>query len=117
MLSTLCIILRACSALSCPHAQDACETDLATTCSTSIKEMEEDEAKRSSALKCLQQFRDELHSQECRDQVCRGAGGRYRGGWGCGVWEVGLCGFAEACGWVGWGCRGRWGSDFAPQLS
>jgi len=39
------------------------------TCSTSIKEMEEDEAKRSSALKCLQQFRDELHSQECREQV------------------------------------------------
>jgi Golgi apparatus protein 1 len=33
--------------------------------------MEEDEAKRSSALKCLQQFRDELHSQECRDQVHR----------------------------------------------
>lgn len=51
--------------------QEACEYDLAHTCSTSIKEMEEDEAKRSSALKCLQQFRDELHSQECREQVHR----------------------------------------------
>ena len=57
-----------------PHTltlQDACEEDLVSTCSTSVKDMEEDEAKRSSALKCLQQFRDELHSQECRDQVHR----------------------------------------------
>lgn len=51
--------------------QEACEEDLVSTCSTSLKEMEEDEPKRSSALKCLQQFRDELHSQACRDQVHR----------------------------------------------
>lgn len=57
-----------------PPLQEACEADLVSTCSTSLEEMEKDEAKRSSALKCLQQFRDELHSQECRDQVGRGMG-------------------------------------------
>jgi hypothetical protein len=60
------LLLRRCSL----YVQEACEEDLVSTCSTSLKEMEEDEPKRSSALKCLQQFRDELHSQACRDQVC-----------------------------------------------
>lgn len=31
--------------------------------------MEDDADKRQKGIKCLQQFRDELHSQECRDQV------------------------------------------------
>jgi hypothetical protein len=73
---TTCLLASNCTpvwlavAVTSLFVQEACEEDLVTTCSTSLKEMEEDEAKRSSALKCLQQFRDELHSQACRDQVC-----------------------------------------------
>ena len=33
--------------------QDACEEDLVSTCSTSVKEMEEEEAKRSSRCPLL----------------------------------------------------------------
>jgi hypothetical protein len=31
--------------------------------------MEDDADKRAKGIKCLQQFKDELHSQECREQV------------------------------------------------
>jgi len=53
--------------------QQACEEDLKTTCSTSIGEMEKDETglKKTSGLNCLQQFKEELKSQECKDQIAR----------------------------------------------
>eukprot|EP00879_Flechtneria_rotunda_P000602 GHRR01000712.1.p1 GENE.GHRR01000712.1~~GHRR01000712.1.p1 ORF type:complete len:883 (+),score=207.41 GHRR01000712.1:2504-5152(+) len=51
--------------------QDACEEDLQTHCQVSLKEMEDDKEKRKTALNCLQQFKEELNSQECRDKIHR----------------------------------------------
>jgi hypothetical protein len=51
--------------------QQACEEDLKTTCTNSIEEMEKEDLKKTSGLNCLQQFKDELKSQECKDQIAR----------------------------------------------
>jgi hypothetical protein len=45
---------------------DACEEDLASVCSTSVEKMEKSGEEKDRAMACLQQFKEELHSDACR---------------------------------------------------
>ncbi|KAI8475756.1 MAG: hypothetical protein J3K34DRAFT_453290 [Monoraphidium minutum] len=50
--------------------EDACEEDLKSTCSAGEDGMA-DKKKRTAALNCLQTFKEELKSDECREKVHR----------------------------------------------
>jgi hypothetical protein len=45
---------------------DACEDDLQAVCSTSVEKMEKSKDDKDRAMACLQQFKEELHSDACR---------------------------------------------------
>eukprot|EP00878_Enallax_costatus_P007022 GHUV01007359.1.p1 GENE.GHUV01007359.1~~GHUV01007359.1.p1 ORF type:complete len:595 (+),score=136.49 GHUV01007359.1:1595-3379(+) len=51
--------------------QEVCEADLKVLCAVSTKEMEESEEKKKTGLTCLQQFKEDIKNQECRDKVHR----------------------------------------------
>ncbi|KAI8477290.1 MAG: hypothetical protein J3K34DRAFT_398918 [Monoraphidium minutum] len=53
-----------------PSLQEACKEDLETTCATTEADMK-DETKRKTAINCLQAYKDELKSDECREKVHR----------------------------------------------
>ncbi|KAF6266246.1 hypothetical protein COO60DRAFT_1470052 [Scenedesmus sp. NREL 46B-D3] len=52
-------------------AAGCCEEDLQTVCSTSVEKMEKSGEEKDRAMTCLQQFKEELHSDACRDKVHR----------------------------------------------
>jgi hypothetical protein len=46
----------------------ACKEDIESTCSTPLADLKDNKT-RSTAINCLQTFRDELKSDECRTKV------------------------------------------------
>ncbi|GLI60743.1 hypothetical protein VaNZ11_002971 [Volvox africanus] len=51
--------------------REACESDLKDTCGTTLKEMDEDDNLKKSALNCLQSLREELKSDKCKAEIHR----------------------------------------------
>ncbi|KAG2435442.1 hypothetical protein HYH02_011942 [Chlamydomonas schloesseri] len=51
--------------------REACEDDLKDTCGTSLKDMDEDDKVKKTALNCLQQYREELKSDKCKAEIHR----------------------------------------------
>ena len=51
--------------------RESCETDLQDMCAASLKTMDDDPKVKKSALNCLQQYKDELKSEKCKQEVQR----------------------------------------------
>ena len=51
--------------------RDACKSDLQNKCQKSLADIDASPEVRSSALKCLQQFKEELDSDLCKAEVHR----------------------------------------------
>lgn len=51
--------------------REACEKDLKDTCGSTLDEMDNDEKVKTTALNCLQQYREELRSDACKAEIHR----------------------------------------------
>lgn len=51
--------------------REACETDLRESCGTTLKDMDEDEKTRRTALNCLTDYKEELKGAKCKAEVHR----------------------------------------------
>lgn len=49
--------------------RDACASDFKNRCQHSLEEIDKDANVRDSALNCLQNYKDELESEQCRSEV------------------------------------------------
>lgn len=50
--------------------RDACAGDLQNKCQHSLAEIDKDPSVKESALSCLQTYREELDSEQCKSEVC-----------------------------------------------
>lgn len=51
--------------------REACEADIKDTCGTSLVDMDKDDKVKERGLNCLQQYKEELKSDKCKDEVHR----------------------------------------------
>lgn len=51
--------------------REACETDLKDTCGSTLEEMDNDDKVKTTALNCLQSYKDELKSDGCKAEIHR----------------------------------------------
>ena len=49
--------------------REACASDLKNRCQHSLAEIDKDEHVRDAALKCLQTYKEELESEQCKSEV------------------------------------------------
>lgn len=50
--------------------REACASDLQNKCQASLAAMDKNEEVREAALNCLQSYREELESDQCKAEVC-----------------------------------------------
>ena len=51
--------------------REACEGDLKDMCTLSLEDMDGDEKAKARGLHCLQQFREDIKSEACKNEVHR----------------------------------------------